>query len=114
VDTGTTSPKRSCPTGTWHTSLRCSFAGMAFRVSSKNTQFSFSFSFSSFASGSRLADRSLRMTVDMSAAAHADLLFVKEMANGDSDLATYCEWGRFLVLEAVQVGKPCERRRVWK
>lgn len=26
----------------------------------------------------------------MSAAAHADLLFVKEMANGDSDLATYC------------------------
>jgi hypothetical protein len=28
----------------------------------------------------------------MSAAAHADLLFVKEMANGDSDLATYCEF----------------------
>ncbi|KAG7531343.1 hypothetical protein FFLO_04404 [Filobasidium floriforme] len=28
---------------------------------------------------------------DMSAAAHADLLFVKEMANGDSDLATYCK-----------------------
>jgi hypothetical protein len=29
--------------------------------------------------------------IDMSAAAHADLLFVKQMANGDSDLATYCE-----------------------
>ena len=29
--------------------------------------------------------------LDMSAAAHADLLFVKQMANGDSDLATYCE-----------------------
>ncbi|KAJ9114924.1 hypothetical protein QFC20_001297 [Naganishia adeliensis] len=28
---------------------------------------------------------------DMSAAAHADLLFVKEMANGDSDLAVYCK-----------------------
>lgn len=28
---------------------------------------------------------------DMSAAAHADLLFVKEMENGDSDLATYCK-----------------------
>jgi hypothetical protein len=27
----------------------------------------------------------------MSAAAHADLLFVKEMANGDSDLAVYCK-----------------------
>jgi hypothetical protein len=27
----------------------------------------------------------------MSAAAHADLLFVKEMANGDSDLAAYCK-----------------------
>lgn len=51
---------------------------------------------SSFSLGSRLADRSLRMTVDMSAAAHADLLFVKEMANGDSDLATYCELSRRL------------------
>lgn len=29
--------------------------------------------------------------VDMSAAKHADLLFVKEMANGDSDLAAYCK-----------------------
>ncbi|GHJ84211.1 hypothetical protein NliqN6_0613 [Naganishia liquefaciens] len=28
---------------------------------------------------------------DMSAAKHADLLFVKEMANGDSDLAAYCK-----------------------
>ncbi|KAJ9111093.1 hypothetical protein QFC19_001291 [Naganishia cerealis] len=28
---------------------------------------------------------------DMSAAAHADLLFVKEMPNGDSDLAAYCK-----------------------
>lgn len=29
--------------------------------------------------------------IDMSAAKHADLLFVKEMANGDSDLAAYCK-----------------------
>ncbi|KAK4689159.1 hypothetical protein P7C73_g939, partial [Tremellales sp. Uapishka_1] len=28
---------------------------------------------------------------DMSAAAHADLLFAKKMANGDSDLMTYCK-----------------------
>lgn len=28
---------------------------------------------------------------DMSAAKHADLLFVKSMANGDSDLAEYCK-----------------------
>lgn len=27
----------------------------------------------------------------MSAAKHADLLFVKEMSNGDSDLAAYCK-----------------------
>lgn len=27
----------------------------------------------------------------MSAAAHADVLFVKEMPNGDSDLATFCK-----------------------
>jgi hypothetical protein len=32
----------------------------------------------------------------MSAAAHADLLFVKEMANGDSDLATYCKYHNLL------------------
>jgi hypothetical protein len=44
---------------------------------------------------------------DMSAAAHADLLFVKEMANGDSDLASYCKFdppdGRYFSCRLISV-----------
>lgn len=32
-----------------------------------------------------------QLTPDLSAAAHADVLFAKEMANGDSDLMQYCK-----------------------
>ena len=35
------------------------------------------------------SDRTL--TPDLSAAKHADVLFAKEMANGDSDLMAYCK-----------------------
>ena len=42
----------------------------------------------------RLTDDSAKgrqLTPDLSAAAHADVLFAKEMANGDSDLMQYCK-----------------------
>jgi len=31
------------------------------------------------------------LIIDLSAAAHADVLFTKVMANGDSDLMAYCK-----------------------
>jgi 2-hydroxy-3-keto-5-methylthiopentenyl-1-phosphate phosphatase len=33
----------------------------------------------------------VELMVDLSAAAHADVLFTKVMANGDSDLMAYCK-----------------------
>lgn len=37
-----------------------------------------------------LEDR-VECLIDLSAARHADVLFTKEMANGDSDLLAYCK-----------------------
>lgn len=36
-------------------------------------------------------DEKSSYVIDLSAAAHADVLFTKEMANGDSDLLAYCK-----------------------
>jgi hypothetical protein len=71
--------KLSCLIRIWRIDLRCSSVVMVFLVCH-------------FLHAFPLYDpRDFGLIVDLSAAAHADVLFTKVMANGDSDLMAYCK-----------------------